>query len=276
MKRAASPKLGAYAGSPPSGFAALALGRPELVASRRAVRAARGARALARARAELRVELVLGAERARGRRGRAEVEVESPRGPSTRAARCSREARRRPTGEPARDARGRASGGHWSSRCERALGRVPGRQSALRARDRARAFLVRGRVRLQQPLKVYPGGECAAHCSAHSRPRSSPATRSRARRATGSSSPTCAVRPGDRVRRVNWRASARRGVPWVNESPSGAQHGRRALPRHVRGGSARPARSLDASVRRGRGSPSHTCAQRTASASSPSEASSTG
>ncbi len=45
------------------------------------------------------------------------------------------------------------------------------------------------------------------------------ATRSRARRATGSSSPTSGRgRRGDALKRVNWRASARRGELWVNES----------------------------------------------------------
>ena len=37
-------------------------------------------------------------------------------------------------------------------------------------------------------------------------------------RATGSSSPTCrAYVPGDRVRNINWRASARRAELWVNQ-----------------------------------------------------------
>ena len=57
--------------------------------------------------------------------------------------------------------------------------------------------------------------------------------------------------PGDRVRRVNWRATARRGVPWVNEAHPGAEHRRRALPRHVRRGAAR--RHGDARPRRAGG-----------------------
>ena len=72
----------------------------------------------------------------------------------------------------------------------------------------------------RRPLKVYPRGEELARLL---RPLETQVVRRqpgrRASAARGSSSPTCGRScPGDRVRRVNWRATARRGEPWVNET----------------------------------------------------------
>ena len=41
---------------------------------------------------------------------------------------------------------------------------------------------------------------------------------------------------GDRVRHVNWRATARRGELWVNEASRGTQCGRGDFPGRVRRG----------------------------------------
>ena len=67
-------------------------------------------------------------------------------------------------------------------------------------------------------LKVYPGGETLQHLL---RPLETQAfAGSQVARTRGEGIEFADLRPfmtGDRVRRVNWRATARRGEPWVNE-----------------------------------------------------------
>ena len=66
-------------------------------------------------------------------------------------------------------------------------------------------------------LRVYPRPEALRYLLRPRRPSSSAGTRSRAK---GEGIEFADLRPfafGDRMRRVNWRASARRGELWVNE-----------------------------------------------------------
>ena len=134
----------------------------------------------------------------------------------------------------------RRTGSRWSSGRERAVAaaRLGGRTDARAAaplrplgqlRDRRRPpprprparpdGLGVARRPAKQRLRVYPLPETLRADRQHpSRRSSTPATRSRGRRAKGSSSPTCALfAAGDRVRSINWRASARRNVLVVNE-----------------------------------------------------------
>ena len=147
----------------------------------------------------------------------------------------------------------------------------------LRAHDRFGALPLRARLDRRCPLKVYPREEVLRGCCGRSRRRSSPATWSRAQKGEGIEfADLRQFVPGDRVRRINWRASARRGELWVNElhaerntdvvlfldsfaeaAPAGRVHAR---PRRARRGRARGALP----------------APRTASASSASAACSTG
>ena len=77
---------------------------------------------------------------------------------------------------------------------------------------------------------------CASSCARCAR-RSSRATRSPARRATGSSSPTRGSSyPATALRSINWRASARRGAARRQRVPPGAEHGRDPVPRQLRRG----------------------------------------
>ena len=87
-----------------------------------------------------------------------------------------------------------------------------------RAQD-AYGFLVHeGRVGEVHPLKVYPRGENVERLL---RPLETQAfSGNQVARNRGEGIEFADLRPftpGDRVRRVNWRATARRGEPWVNE-----------------------------------------------------------
>ena len=112
---------------------------------------------------------------------------------------------------------------------------------AVRARDRFGLFVARARSTAAHDAPRLPAAGAAALArSARSRRSPSPATGRPRRAARGSSSPTCGrSSPGDRVRRVNWRASARRGELYVNEHAPGAEQRRRPLPRQLRRGAAR-------------------------------------
>jgi uncharacterized protein (DUF58 family) len=89
----------------------------------------------------------------------------------------------------------------------------------LRAQDRfglvAHEWTIEGR----RPLKVYPHGEALRRLL---RPLETQAfVGSQVPRTRGEGIEFADLRPfepGDRVRRVNWRATARRGVPWVTET----------------------------------------------------------
>ncbi|MDX6506233.1 MAG: hypothetical protein QOG06_877 [Gaiellaceae bacterium] len=89
----------------------------------------------------------------------------------------------------------------------------------LRAQDRLGLLAFEQTLELRRPLKVYPRGEALEKIL---RPldtqtfagNQSPRTR-------GEGIEFADLRqfvPGDRIRRINWRATARRGEPWVNET----------------------------------------------------------
>ena len=89
----------------------------------------------------------------------------------------------------------------------------------LQARDRFGLLAFEQTLDLRRPLKVYPRGEALEKLL---RPLETQAfAGSQTPRARGEGIEFADLRPfvpGDRVRRVNWRATARRGEPWVNET----------------------------------------------------------
>jgi uncharacterized protein (DUF58 family) len=89
----------------------------------------------------------------------------------------------------------------------------------LRVRDRFGLFHYEARVDEGRPLRVYPGAD-ALKALVH--PFQTRATAGeQVARAKGDGIEFADLRPfvpGDRVRRINWRASARRGALWVNEA----------------------------------------------------------
>jgi uncharacterized protein (DUF58 family) len=102
-------------------------------------------------------------------------------------------------------------------RCERWGGYAIG-EAHVRARDRFGIFLFERRIEEQLPLKVYPREEELQFAL---RPRETQVfAGNQVSRAKAEGIEFADLRPfayGDRVRRVNWRASARRGELWVNE-----------------------------------------------------------
>ena len=88
-----------------------------------------------------------------------------------------------------------------------------------RARDPFGLLVYEGTAGEPNRLKVYPGGETLEHLL---RPLETQAfAGSQVARTRGEGIEFADLRPfttGDRVRRVNWRATARRGEPWVNET----------------------------------------------------------
>jgi uncharacterized protein (DUF58 family) len=89
----------------------------------------------------------------------------------------------------------------------------------LRSQDRLGLLVFEQTLELPQPLKVYPRGEALDQLL---RPLETQAfAGSQTPRVRGEGIEFADLRPfvaGDRVRRVNWRATARRGEPWVNET----------------------------------------------------------
>jgi uncharacterized protein (DUF58 family) len=87
-----------------------------------------------------------------------------------------------------------------------------------RARDAFGLLVYEGRAGEPQRLKVYPRGETVQRLL---RPLETQAfSGNQVARTRGEGIEFADLRPftpGDRVRRVNWRATARRGEPWVNE-----------------------------------------------------------
>jgi uncharacterized protein (DUF58 family) len=87
-----------------------------------------------------------------------------------------------------------------------------------RARDAYGLLVYEGRAGELRPLKVYPRGENVQRLL---RPLETQAfSGNQVARNRGEGIEFADLRPftpGDRVRRVNWRATARRGEPWVNE-----------------------------------------------------------
>jgi uncharacterized protein (DUF58 family) len=113
-------------------------------------------------------------------------------------------------GEPARLA--------WTVHGRR-WGRYRLGQVWLRVRDRFGLFHYETLVDADQPLRVYPAAEAL---KALVRPQEVRATAGElVARTKGDGIEFADLRPfvpGDRVRRINWRASARRGELWVNEA----------------------------------------------------------
>jgi uncharacterized protein (DUF58 family) len=223
VKRAAAPKLRVYPALAGIGvLAGLALGRPELVALAApfAVLTAVGV-SLAQE-AEMRARLVLGAERqVEGEEVVAEVEVFATHSVERLTGLLALPAGLRTAGPNPfliRLAPGERRSLELPLECERwgayGVGRV-----LLRAQD-ALGFLVSEEAfDLQQPLKVYPGGESLSSLLRPLETQVFAGNQVARMRADGIEfADLRPFVPGDRVRRVNWRATARRGVPWVNES----------------------------------------------------------
>jgi uncharacterized protein (DUF58 family) len=89
----------------------------------------------------------------------------------------------------------------------------------LRAQDRLGLLAFEETRDLAQPLKVYPRGEALQKLL---RPVETQAfAGNQPPRSRGDGIEFADLRPfapGDRIRRINWRATARRGEPWVNET----------------------------------------------------------
>jgi uncharacterized protein (DUF58 family) len=103
-------------------------------------------------------------------------------------------------------------------RCARWGGYVAG-DFVLRSPDVSGLLVHEWRLERPQPLKVYPRGEALQRLL---RPLETQAfAGTQVPRARGEGVEFADLRPfvpGDRVRRVNWRATARRGEPWVTET----------------------------------------------------------
>jgi uncharacterized protein (DUF58 family) len=87
----------------------------------------------------------------------------------------------------------------------------------VRARDRLGATTLDGRLGEAAPLRVYAGAERLRRIAAPLQTR--PVLGSLLSRERGEGIEFADLRPlapGDRVRSINWRATARRGTPWVN------------------------------------------------------------
>ena len=223
MKRSASPKLGAYAGLTAAGLlAALALGRPELAVlaapfaivlalglsftHRPDVRAAvelERDRVLEEEELELRIELY-----ARTAAPRLEIGVDLPTevevvdGANPIAIRLAH--------DEERDVVLRLRCTRWGAFT---LGDV-----RLRLHDRFGFWTWSRSLGVELPLRVYPRPEALRELV---KPAETQVfAGNRVARQKGEGLEFADLRPfvpGDRVRRINWRASARRGELWVNE-----------------------------------------------------------
>ena len=223
MTRAATPKLGAYAALAGTGLlAALVLGRPELaaLAAPFAVVLAAGL-SLAR---EPRVKAMLELDRERQVEGEEvtaylELQADAPvanlallldlpdgvesLGPSPQLRHIGYD--ERPELElPLRCA-------HWGAYLVGDL--------LLRAQDRFGLLAFEQTLDLRRPLKVYPRGETLEKLLRPLETQTFAGTQTPRTRGDGIEfADLRPFVPGDRVRRVNWRATARRGQPWVNET----------------------------------------------------------
>jgi uncharacterized protein (DUF58 family) len=114
--------------------------------------------------------------------------------------------------------RGEARVTEHTLRCERWGGYVPD-ALVLRMQDPFGLVVHERTIAGQRPLKVFPHGESLRRLL---RPLETQAfVGSQVPRSRGEGIEFADLRPfepGDRVRRVNWRATARRGTPWVTET----------------------------------------------------------
>lgn len=224
MSRAATPKLGAYTALVGMGLlAALVVGRPELAALAAPFalvlvaglalasepKIDRAAFELDRERAledeTVEATLILRTERPIGR---LELLLDLPEGLETSG------------GNPAivhLDWDGRRELA-FTLRCARWGGYAVG-DFVLRSPEVFGLLVHEWRLERRQPLKVYPRGEALQRLL---RPLETQAfAGNQVPRARGEGIEFADLRPfvaGDRVRRINWRASARRGEPWVTET----------------------------------------------------------
>jgi uncharacterized protein (DUF58 family) len=103
-------------------------------------------------------------------------------------------------------------------RCERWGAHRVG-ELVVRAHDTFGLFVFEQTLDLRKPVKVYPRGEALLQLL---RPlETQPFAGNQLPRSRGEGIEFADLRPfvpGDRVRRVNWRATARRNEPWVNET----------------------------------------------------------
>lgn len=223
MTRSATTKLGAYATLAGTALlAALVLGRPELAAlaapfalllvAGLSLAEAPRVRGVLELDAERQVEgeevtahLELRAETAAAR---LEVLLDLPDGLETRA----------PNPQLVRLDVGERRELELPLRCARWGAYLVG-EVLLRARDRFGLLVYEETLDLRRPLKVYPHGEALAKLL---RPLETQVfAGNQPPRSRGEGIEFADLRPfvpGDRVRRVNWRATARRREPWVNET----------------------------------------------------------
>jgi uncharacterized protein (DUF58 family) len=223
VTRAATPKLGAYAALAGAGLlAALVLARPELAALAAPFALLLVAGLSFAERPRVRAIFELGSERqvegepieawlelyAETRVSRLEVLLQVPDGleadaPNPTVLHLSA-GERRELELPLRCE-------HWGAYL---VGKV-----LLRAHDSFGLFVYEQTLDLRTALKVYPRGEELRKLL---RPLETQAfAGNQPPRARGEGIEFADLRPfvpGDRVRRVNWRATARRGEPWVNET----------------------------------------------------------
>jgi uncharacterized protein (DUF58 family) len=222
VTRAATAKLGAYAGLAAFGLlAALVFGRPEVVVLAAPFALVVAAALLSSRRPEISVRLHLERDRIlEGEDVGVEIELEAthavaelevlldlPPGLATADGRNPAAFR---LGRDGRIHRLRVRAEHWGGYL---VGTV-----ALRARDTFAVFAYEHELDLRRPLKVYPRAEVLRGVV---RPIETQVfAGNQVARAKGEGIEFADLRPfvaGDRVRRVNWRASARRRELWVNE-----------------------------------------------------------
>ena len=223
MTRAATPKLGAYAGLAALGLlAGLVLGRPEVVALAAPFALVVCLGALAARRPDLEVAVELDRERALegdeigvridldSVRGLTEVEVKLEVPAGLRVVEGENPvALRVPPNRPASVVL-KLRSEHWGAYV---VGEV-----AIRAGDVFGLFVHEEELELPRPLKVYPRAETLRNLI---RPLETQVfSGNQVARVKGEGIEFADLRPftpGDRIRRINWRASARRGELWVNE-----------------------------------------------------------
>jgi uncharacterized protein (DUF58 family) len=100
---------------------------------------------------------------------------------------------------------------HWGAYL---VGRVH-----ARVQDRFGLLTYERAYDLRRPLKVYPGGESLDKLLRPLQTLSFAGSQTTGTRGEGIEfADLRPFAPGDRIRRINWRATARRGQPWVNET----------------------------------------------------------
>jgi uncharacterized protein (DUF58 family) len=223
VSRSATPKLGAYAALAGAGLlAALVLGRPELAALAApfavvlVVGLSLGEPPRVRATLELQpdrqvegepvqVELLLRSETGAGR---LELLLDLPHGLAAET----------PNPVLLRLVPGELRELEYTIRCDR-WGAYRVGELVMRAQDRFGLLVFERALDVHRPLKVYPRGEALRKLL---RPLETQAfSGNQLPRTRGEGIEFADLRPfvpGDRIRRVNWRATARRAEPWVNET----------------------------------------------------------